>query len=162
MWYAMFRLFSIGFCSVALSVFNVPPFLFSRDVVCFCLWVAHLHCCKSDTTSHALCSITTHTHTPRTTFYIHIHISPQPHTYTHEERGGCLHSFLTLDDDGTEQEQNRQCLGSVTFLDFRFRIDSFDFDYWWRFFFFFFSCFLCFMMFYFDVMLLLLWITTMT
>lgn len=97
--------------------------------VCFCLWVAHLHCCKSDTTSHALCSITTHTHTPRTTFYIHIHISPQPHTYTHEERGGCLHSFLTLDDDGTEQEQNRQCLGSVTFLDFRFRIDSFDFDY---------------------------------
>ena len=112
--------------------------------VCFCLWVAHLHCCKSDTTSHALCSITTHTHTPRTTFYIHIHISPQPHTYTHEERGGCLHSFLTLDDDGTEQGQNRQCLGFYIRFGYILRFHILDRFLW-------FWCFFMLLMFY-DVL----------
>lgn len=54
--------------------------------VCFCLWVAHLHCCKSDTTSHALCSMTTHTHTTDHILYPYSHIPPTTHIYPWRER----------------------------------------------------------------------------
>lgn len=88
MWYAMFRLFSIGFCSVALSVFNVPPFLFSRDVVCLFL---SLGCSLAllQEWHHESCLMLhyhTHTHTTDHILYPYSHIPPTTHIYPWRER----------------------------------------------------------------------------